>query len=432
MSEKLFTSHFKQTPFWWEEAPRPAGSLGNLPDMTEVLIVGSGYTGLSAALTLARHGKQVTILEADVPGYGASSRNAGACGRTFRFTFGELMSRFGVERAIEIYRELYEAHNFTLNLMQQEGIACHARQTGRYIYAASPRHFQQMIDDERLRRQHLPIQDVIVPPQEQENYATCGPRYGARLIPDWNGIHPGLYQLELLRLAEHAGVRVLANTAVTSIEPKGKDFVVQSTRGTILARHVVVGTNGYTGAATPYLQRRVVPFPAYMAATEPIGTAAVQEVIPGGQIVSDSLENMFYVRAAPAGDRLLFGGLTGSSAPDLRAMGVRLHAELVKHIPSLKSVRLSHVWTGKCSANFDLFPHIGEYDGIHYGGAYTFAGVSMGTFFGHKIALRVLGLPGGSTAFDNIRIQARPYYWGRAWFLPLAVAQMNLQDKLGL
>lgn len=432
MSDKYFTSDFKETPFWWDEAPRPAAVPRDLPDTTEVLIVGSGYTGLSAALTLARHGKQVTVLEADVLGYGASSRNAGACGRTFRFTFGELASRFGTDRAIEIYRELYEAHNFALDLIQREGIACHARQTGRYIYAASPRHFERMIEDSELRRLHLPVRDVIVPSSEQDKYATYGLRHGGRVIPDWNGIHPGLYNLELLRLAELAGARIIANTAVTSIEPRGKDFLVNSSRGSVLSRHVVVATNGYTGKATPYLRRRLVPFPAYMAATEPIGTAAVQAILPGGQIVSDSLENMFYVRAAPSGDRLLFGGLTGSSPSTLRSMGIQLHAELVKRIPGLESTRLSHVWTGKCAANFDMFPHIGQYHGIHYAGAYTFAGVSMGTYFGHKVALRVLDLPGGGTAFDNIAVRTRPYYWGRAWFLPLAVAQINLKDKMSL
>jgi glycine/D-amino acid oxidase-like deaminating enzyme len=169
-----------------------------------------------------------------------------------------------------------------------------------------------------------------------------------------------------------------------------------------------------------------------MAATEPIGAERVRALLPGGQIVSDSLENMFYIRAAPSGDRLLFGGSTGSRPPSLQVMGAKLRAELVKLIPSLSSTRLSHVWTGKCSANFNMFPHIGRYDGIYYGLAYTFAGVAMGTFFGHKIASRILGRPGSASVFDDIPLESRPYYWRRPWFLPIAVAQINVRDKLSL
>ena len=128
MSDKYFTSDFKETPFWWDEAPRPAAVPRDLPDTTEVLIVGSGYTGLSAALQPGQAWQAGNRSGSRrFRATGASSRNAGACGRTFRFTFGELASRFGTDRAIEIYRELYEAHNFALDLIQEgDCVPCEA------------------------------------------------------------------------------------------------------------------------------------------------------------------------------------------------------------------------------------------------------------------------------------------------------------------
>ena len=82
MSEELLAADFKPEPYWWMAAPRPSvDAEQKLPGKTDVVIVGSGYTGLSAALTLARAGREVLVLDADVPGFGASSLNAGYVGR---------------------------------------------------------------------------------------------------------------------------------------------------------------------------------------------------------------------------------------------------------------------------------------------------------------------------------------------------------------
>ena len=97
----------------------------------------------------------------------------------------------------------------------------------------------------------------------------------------------------------------------------------------------------------------------------------------------------------------------------------------------MQAVELADFWTGQCAATFDEWPHIGQQDGMHYARGYCFAGVPMGTWFGQKIARRILGTQEGGTVFDELPFQTRPYYSGWPWFRPLVVAQFDWQDWRG-
>jgi glycine/D-amino acid oxidase-like deaminating enzyme len=109
-------------------------------------------------------------------------------------------------------------------------------------------------------------------------------------------------------------------------------------------------------------------------------------------------------------------------------MAERLRARLLRIFPDLGDLRFDHVWTGKCGGTLDLYPHIGQHEGIHFAGGYCFAGVPMGTLFGRKLARRVLGQKGGESAFDR-PVPSSPLYWGNPWFVPLAIKWMSRHDK---
>jgi glycine/D-amino acid oxidase-like deaminating enzyme len=372
----------------------------------------------------------VTVIDAGDPGSGASSRNTGSMGRTFRHKFSGLLAEFGVDRAVAIYRDVSAAYEYAAGLIVNEQIACHLEQCGRFTAAMSPQHFQGMRKELEIRKKHLRVQDYVVSPEELRNEIGFGSYHGGLTVPDTSTIHPGLYQLGLLARASDAGVNVIANTEVTKIRRAADKFVVVTPRGRIAANDVIVATNGYTGRATPYLRRRVIPFPAFIMATEPLDDALLRSVLPGGRVFQESRGNPFFMRFSPDRTRLLFGGLTGTQE-DARAMGMRLHSALVGLAPQLKSVKVSRAWTGNCAATFDIYPHLGVHEGIHYAMGYCFAGISMGTWFGHKVALRVLRAKDAATAFDGMPFESRPYYWGKPWFLPIAVAKINREDRQG-
>jgi len=429
MTSAALTEDFKTDPYWWEAAPRPKLSPRPLPAAADVAIVGSGYTGLSAALDLVRGGASVVVIDAADPGAGASSRSTGSVGRTFRHAFSGLLKQYGPERAVAVYTEVANAFSYTTGLMEGERLNCGFARRGRFTGAATPKHYAGMQRELEVKSRYLPSQDTMLPADRQSEEIGFGGYHGGLVIPDVASIHSGLYQLELLRLATAAGATVVANTPVTGIRREGASFVVEAGKQALRARDVIVATNGYTSAVTKAFQRRVIPFPAFIAATEPLDPALIAAVLPGRRVFQESLGNPFFMRVTPDGTRLLFGGLTGTLTSDLRDMGQRLHAAMTRIAPQLAQARFSHTWTGKCAATFSIYPHVGVQDGIHYAMGYCFAGISMGTYLGHKVAQRLLGSRDHLTAFDTIPFETRPYHLGRAWFLPIAVGLINWRDR---
>jgi glycine/D-amino acid oxidase-like deaminating enzyme len=211
---------------------------------------------------------------------------------------------------------------------------------------------------------------------------------------------------------------------VTAIAP-GR---VTTAAGEVLARDVVVATNGYTPKALPWHARRVIPFVGYMAATEPLPPELLARQLPNRRTVIDSNLDIDFFRPAPDTPRLLFGGATANGLTDPEAIAALLHKRLRAALPDLADVKLSHVWTGQCAGTFDMMPHVGQHDGVWYGMGYNFAGVPMGTHFGLKIAQGILGTANGASAFASDPFPTMPLYRGNPWFLPLAMRYFAYQD----
>ncbi len=426
---RVLTEACSFDPYWWRAAPHKEEPAAAPPPGTDVAIIGSGITGLVAALHLARGGRQVTIFEAQEPGYGASARNAGYVGRTLKHGFGELVENHGLPFATQIYGELMEAFLAVKETVESENIACHYSQQGRLLLATSSTMYEAMGREFALREKHLREPFAMVSRAEQTKEIGTGHYFGGVKIEDHAGLHPGLYHQGLLDAARATGVTIAAHTPVLRIARDGAGFIVQTPRVRVAAREVIVATNGYSGDAFPWLQRRVMPFDAYQTVSEPMDTERVRQLLPGDRTFIDWNFNVDWIRRAP-GDptRIVFGGLTGGRNQDLRIMAERLHMRLMRIFPELSDLRFDHVWTGKCGGTFDLYPHIGSHEGIHFAVGYCFAGVPMGTLFGQKLAWRILGRKGGESAFDR-PMPSNPLYWGNPWFVPYAINWMGRGDR---
>ncbi len=427
-ASELFTPDFKNQPYWWDRAaPQPAAGI-EPPRKIDVAIIGSGLTGLSAARTLLAAGRGVVVLDGEDPGYGASRRNAGYLGRTLKKSFPELMEAHGREHAIAVYRELDAALQTVRAIVAEERIECHEVRCGRFIGATSPAHYAQLATELEITRRHLGFEYHMLPKSEQHREMATDIYFGGAVIPDLGALHPGLYHAGLLDRVQSAGGIVCGRTAVNRIAGESGRIELATAAGAIVARDVILATNGYTPRAFSWHARRVIPFTAYMAATEPLPEALLATLLPNRRTVIDSNVNIDFVRPAPDSPRLLFGGATGSNLASPEAIGRRLRAILGRLFPDLATLRLSHAWTGRCAGTFDLMPHMGCRDGIWYGLGYNFAGVPMGSYFGVRIAERILGRERRSV-FEDGRFPSVPLYTGNPWFVPHAMRYFDWRDR---
>jgi glycine/D-amino acid oxidase-like deaminating enzyme len=427
----LLTTDFRNAPYWWDAAPL-AGHAGGAPAPSyDAVIVGSGYTGLRAALTLARAGRSVSVFDKERPGYGASRRNAGFLGRTLKKSYIDLKAAKGAAYASAIYRDLMAAYEGTFAFIEEEGIDCHAVRCGRLIAATSPAHFALLDRELAGMKADLGLPYSMLPRERLHEEMASDLYDGGAIIPDLGSLHPGLYHRGLMDKALAAGVAIFGNCEVSALEQEagqGGRFRITTTAGQTRAHDVVIATNGYTPKSLSWHARRVIPFVGYMAATELLPPALLQKQLPHRRTVIDSNLDIDFFRPAPAEPRLLFGGATANGLEDPEAIASLLHARLRRALPDLADVKLSHVWTGQCAGTFDMMPHIGSHDGIWYGMGYNFAGVPMGSFFGLKIAQKILGVAEGTTAFERDAFPTLPFYRGNPWFLPLAMRYFAWQD----
>lgn len=430
--DDLLAPGFTTDPYWWDAAPRPsANTEPSAPAATDVAVVGSGHTGMAAALTLARAGRKVTVFEADAPGYGASTRNAGYVGRTLYSKFFKLEKTFGTAKATALAREGKTAHDYLVDLIEREQLACRYVNCGRFIAAETPKHYDHMAREFAALARHVPTDVTMVPRAEQRSELASDRYHGGAALNGTGAVHPGLFHNELMNRVLSAGAAVLGHTPVTDMRREGDSFEVTTTRGRVRARNVVVATNGYTGTATPAIRRRIVPVGAYMIATEPLGAARVASLLPTLRTMIDTKINIYWARMSPDGERILFGARTGIDDGPLETKARKLRAHMAEVFPELAAIKVTHCWTGNMGFTFDLLPHHGVIDGVHYAAGFCGVGIPMGSYLGHKTALKLLGERDAATAFDDLPFPTRPFYNGNPWFLPPMLAYWGVRDRMG-
>ena len=432
MNTDLFTDDFKAEPYWWDAAPRPGIEKQDLPKNVDVAIIGSGYTGLNAAIQTARGGRSTLVLDKETVGWGCSSRNGGQTSNSLKPEYSSLAKRIGTEPAKAVLQDGLNALKYIDDLVREEGLDCDWKKCGRFYGAHNKRQFDLMVKHkgEVDELDYLKLPYHIVYPKDTRTEIGTDFYHGGKVYPDVGCLHPGKYSLELLRIAQAAGAEIISNCEVNSIDKHNHGFLLRTANGDVQARDVVIATNGYSKKLFPWLTRRIIPIGSYIIATEPLEPELMNDLLPTRRMIVDSRSLVYYYRACPEDKRILFGGRVALNEGDPRVSAPILHQRMCEIFPQLRDKKISHSWMGFVAFTFDTMPHIGKQDGIYFSMGYCGSGVSLASYFGHKIGLQVIGDKEGDTSLTNVKFQTRPYYNGTPWFLAPSIAYYQMRDRL--
>jgi glycine/D-amino acid oxidase-like deaminating enzyme len=403
-----------------------------VPRAARVAIVGGGYAGLSAALELSKHGIDAVVFERGALGEGASTRNGGAVsgGVNVGKSFSGKPAEIDPERAGRMLSDAYDAFALIERLIEVEAIDCCWQKRGRFVGAWTPTHFAYQQSRLASLNDNAQSGAYMVPREHQRDEIASDYYYGGMVVERSASLQPALYYKGLLDACRRRGIAICAAASVDSIERNGAGWRIATSRGTAEAGDVVIATNGYTGALTPSLRRRIVPIASHIIATEELPDDLAGSLIPNGRTLSDTKRVLCYYRMSPDGKRMVFGGRARFTQVDPLLSARVLYGYMTERFPQLQGVRITHGWTGNTAFTLDALPHMGEDEGMHYALGCNGSGIAMMTYLGYQTARKIARAANYACAFDSAEFPDHPLYSGNPWFLPLVGGYYRLRDRL--
>lgn len=421
----------KLTPYWLDTC-EPSGDYRRtpVPERADIVVIGAGLTGISAALEAAKQGARVVAVDAHTVGWGASGRNGGMATTGLAIGLGKAIKRYGTERAVAMFGEYNRAIDTVEELVKQHSIDCDFERSGKLTLAMNESQFAAMEQTQRVLAEHADYHVNLVPKSGMHEEIGSDFYAGAMLDPLGAGLHVGKLVHGLARAAARSGATICEAAEVIEINTGPRRHLVQTTRGAVEADQLLVATSGYTGAVTPWLQRRILPVGSFIVVTEPLPLDVAQRVLPRRRMASDNKMLTYYFRLTPD-NRLLFGGRArfALSSPDSDLKSARILQTAVATVfPYLESVGIDYTWGGLVDLTVDQMVHANQRNGVHYSLGYSGHGVQMATYMGKQMARRILGLD-SSNQWEDLAFRAVPGHFGPPWFLPFIGGAAKVIDR---
>jgi glycine/D-amino acid oxidase-like deaminating enzyme len=428
----------KLDSYWTNSAPVFASGADDLPAQVDVAIIGGGFTGLSAALALARRGARVAVLEAGPHvAAEASGRNGGHVNNGLAVDYAELAAKVGVERARSWYNAFDDAVDTVARVIREEQIDCDFLRNGKLKLATRPgqmdalqRSVQRLIDDGVDTDVEILSAERVRSEVQSERF------HGGMLYKRSGQMHMGRFAHGLAQAAQRHGAQIHTSAEVLRIERLGNGHAhrLHTARGSVTAQQVLVATGASRHGSYRsfgWLRRRLVPIGSFIVVTEPLGEERALALL-AAQRTYVTVANIHHYFRLTADYRLVFGGRARfaiSSPQSDAASGEILRAGLAETFPQLGSVRLDYCWGGLVDMTQDRLPHAGERDGLYYAMGYSGHGTQMSVHMGQCMAAVMAG-DANANPWRERDWPAIPGHFGPPWFLPVIGLYYSLKDKL--
>lgn len=400
---------------YWSEHGEPTPDLSTqLPQHAELLIVGAGYTGLSAAIAAHDAGAKVVVVDAGIPGIGASSRNGGMFGAHPRLGFQTLVKLFGESAAVGIFNEAQEAFDFSSDLIARENIQCHFEKSGRIQLAWTNAHLDSQKEQVKSLGESTNMNLEFMERSELASEINTGCYFGGIRFPDHASLHPRQFHDGLIAACLNRDIDIVQRCPIDSVvHANGKHLATSRDGKQMRADKVILATNGYTSGKFGWFTRRVFPLPSYLIATEPLSRNLVDYLAPGKRMMVETRARHSYFRVSPDGSRFIFGGRASMQSIPLERAAQRLKNTMCQVWPELSDVKLTHCWSGNTGYTFNHMPHVGEHQGIHYAMGFSGSGTALAPYLGSKVAYSALGDDRGETAYKKSTLKTHWIHPGR-------------------
>ena len=414
---------------WTASAREPAVATDPFEERrVDLAIVGGGFTGVSAALAAATHGASVALCEARTIGWGASGRNGGQVIPGLKLDPSEIRAAYGEEQGSRLVRAVGGGPDVVFSLIEKYAIACEP-QRGGWIQCA---HAETALARVQKRCDDWASEGA---PAERLDAAEVARLTGTEgYVGGWidrraGTLQPLAYVRGLARAAKAAGAKLHEDTKVTGIAKDGSGFLVATSRGTLRARRVVVGQDGYADELIPGLSKTLIRVQSAQVATAPLSDNLRATIMPGGICASETRRLAFYFRQSPDG-RLMFGGRGAVGDGENPAFHAALVAAMHRMFPATRDVPIEHRWSGQVALTLDGLPRIHEPEpGLLTGLGYNGRGVAMATLMGQWLAAKALD--GAPPPLPITPID--PIFWHRLRMpaIQLGIAYAWLRDRMG-
>ena len=395
----------------WERTAPPAPETARLTGslQADVVIVGGGYTGISAALHLAEGGAKVIVLEAAEIGFGGAGRNVGLVNAGMWVMPDTLVEVLGADYGERLLDFLGNAPRQVFDLIERHGIACEAEPVGTLHCAVGEKGLRE-IEDRAAQWQRRGAAVHLLNATETAAKVGSSAYAGALLDLRAGTIQPLAYIRGLARAALKAGAQIFTGSPVLAAEESQGRWVVRTATGSVAADWVVVATDAYSVGPWTILREEQVHLPYFNFATEPLSDNVRASILPERQGAWDTKEVLSSFRFDRAGRLVVgsVGALKNTGAPVHRAWAKRALRRL---FPQLGDVRFEAEWYGLIGMTADNLPRFHKLgrNVISFCG-YNGRGIAPGTVFGRALAAVIQGQLGEQDLPLPVSLPSKPAF----------------------
>lgn len=429
-------SSLEAAPSLWGATATPLRAFPALAGdaQADVVIIGAGYTGLSAAHHLAQSGMSSIVLEANRPGWGASGRNGGVITAKFRLSFPAIAAAHGKPMAKRMYEIALEATDIVTGLVEAYGIdAANLTRSGQVKAAHNEETLAYAVKEAEWLRAELgdTTMSVLDAGQVHEETGSAG-FVGGVLNAGSGGIHPLNYLHGLAEGVTGLGVPIHAGTPALRLRREGDGVLVETPGGIVRAKQAIIATNSYSDLtpATQAYQQTLIPFRSAIIATERLSPNLAATVMPTRRTYTETKRMMRWFRMVD--DRIVFGGRGAFGKTDSPAAFRALHKAMIGIFPQVSDVPLAYRWSGLVAMTLDSVPHVGRVDDrVMLAMGYNGAGVAMSSLMGRYLAAFARGETPDVGLLDAGRMRRVPFYPLREPAVRMVAGWYQFLDAIG-